>query len=297
MTKNAGKSDSQPDATGPTEGKGGGAARETALLDLSMIEPNPHQARRFFNDDELERLAESMAAVGQLQPVLVKRRSDRPDRYLLVAGERRWRAAAKVGLPRIAAHILPADADADQVALIENLQRVNLSPVEEAEGVKRLMDRHNYNQEETGALLGRSRTEINTSLSLLRLHPSIRAACATSHTEIPKAVLLELARMAFPAQLSAWEEARDGGLTVREARAQRLPRDEETSSVPRRRLTFSPQRFIAGLTKVQQGLDSGLSTLDLERPALSPEEVERLHALRRRLDAYGVMLDRILSDT
>jgi ParB family transcriptional regulator, chromosome partitioning protein len=289
--------------------------RDTSLIRLGDISPNDRQVRRFFDHDELEHLAESLRIVGQLAPVLVKPHPTEPRRYLLVAGERRWRAAAMAGMNAVAAHILDADADIDQVALIENLQRVNLSAVEEAEGVQRLIERHNYSQEQAGALLGKSRTEINTTLSLLRLHPSIRQACVTSHTHLPKAALLELARTPFADQLTVWDRLRREELSVREIRALRRgdldadagaddagaggpePGGEDAGAeiaVPRRRLTFSRTRFIAGLPKLQQNLDAGLASLEAERRNLTAEERDSLRGLRSRLESYGLTLDRIL---
>lgn len=271
---------------------GGGDLRDTISLRLHDVSPNPGQPRRHFDDGELQHLANSLKAVGQLSPILVKPHPDEPRRYMIVAGERRWRAAELAGLGAVTAHILPDDADTDQVALIENLQRVNLSPVEEAEGIQRLMQRHSYGQEQAGALLGRSRTEVNTTLTLLRLHPAIRQECVTSHSELPKAVLLEIARMETPRQLAAWNEAKQGTLTARDARAARKGVTSHTSAPDG--AMRPPRRFIAGLGRIQAGLDAGLATLDAQRPALTPAEAERLRALRARLADYARLIDGIL---
>lgn len=267
--------------------------RETVSLRLADVEPNPEQPRRHFDEAELQQLADSLRSVGQLAPVLVKPHPSERRRYLLVAGERRWRASGLAGFSTIAAHILSDDADLDQIALIENLQRVNLSPVEEAEGIQRLIDRHAYSQEQAGTLLGRSRTEVNTTLTLLRLKPEIRRDCVTSHSDMPKALLLEIARMDPAAQAAAWKRAKAGTLTARTARAQRRGVAEEEAG-GQGRPTVSPTRFIAALPKVQSGLDSGLAALEAERPALRAKDYERLRALRARLDDYAAVIDRIL---
>lgn len=271
--------------------------RETVSLRLADVKPNPEQPRRHFDEAELQQLADSLRSVGQLAPILVKPHPSERRRYLLVAGERRWRASALAGFTTVAAHILSDDADLDQIALIENLQRVNLSPVEEAEGIQRLIDRHAYNQEQAGTLLGRSRTEVNTTLTLLRLKPEIRLDCVTSHTEVPKALLLEIARMDPAAQAAAWKRAKAGTLTTRLARAQRRGvAEDETGEQGSGQgpAAVSPARFIAALPRMQSGLESGLAVLETERPALRPRDCERLRALRARLDDYAAAIDRIL---
>lgn len=278
---------------------GGGDLRDTVSLRLTDVVPNPGQPRRHFDEGELLQLAESLRAVGQLSPILVKPHPEEPRRYLLVAGERRWRAADLAGLATVAAHILDRDADAERIALIENLQRVNLAPVEEAEGIQRLVERHGYAQEQAGALLGRSRTEVNTTLTLLRLHPSIRKACVTSHTGLPKALLLEIARMEPPQQLAAWERAKAGALTARDARSARRTGGEDGGpDAPARSAARSAGvRFIAALPKIQKGLESGLAAVEAERAALDGGNAERLRELRRRLAACTAAIDRILDGT
>lgn len=264
---------------------GEGGLRETVALRLSDILPNPNQPRRFFDEEELARLAESLTTVGQLCPVLVRAHPEERRRYLLIAGERRWRAAAVAGIATLNAHILPDKVNDDQIALIENLQRVNLSPIEEAEGVQRLIESHGYSQEEAGSLLGRGRTEINTTLTLLRLAPEIRSQCATSHTPISKALLLEIAKMPADEQRRVWPQAQAGGLTVRLARDVRKGRAGRGSDNPQ-------DRFLANLPRLQNELEAGLQALAADPPR--PEALLELKALRQRLTDYAAALDRIL---
>ncbi|HRQ81263.1 MAG TPA: ParB/RepB/Spo0J family partition protein [Azospirillaceae bacterium] len=264
---------------------GGDGWRETVSLRLGDIEPNPEQPRRHFDEEELARLAESLVSVGQLCPVLVRAHPQERRRYLLIAGERRWRAAAVAGLTSLTAHILPDEVNDAQIALIENLQRVNLSPIEEAEGVQRLIDSHGYSQEEAGALLGRSRTEITTTLTLLRLIPDVRAECATSHTQLSKAVLLEVAKMPPEEQRRVWPQARAGGLTVRVAREVRKGRAGAGGADVYGRL-------IAGFSRLQAELEAGLGALDGAPPP--PPASSELRELRRRLADCAAALDRLL---
>lgn len=296
--QSGGLAKSLQDAGGSLLFGGGDGPRETVALRAADIVPNPDQPRRHFDVTELENLAASLRAVGQLSPILVKRHPTEPRRYMLAAGERRWRAAGVAGLNILAAHILDDAADSDQIALIENLQRVNLSPVEEAEGVQRLIDRHNYTQEQAGGLLGRSRTEINTTLSLLRLHPSIRRACVTSHAELSKAVLLEIARMQTNEQLNAWEHARKGELTAREARRQRRETAQNDEAAERPAAAGSalptPKALLASLARVNNVLRAAGDSWGAGARGLAPAEREALDAMLAELDAardliYGLL--------
>src|SRR5262249_26268100 len=123
------------------------------LVPLSAVEPNPDQPRKHFAEEALAELAASIRTRGLLQPVVV-RRTDHG--FQLLAGERRFRAAQLAGLDRIPALIREGD-DSLEVALIENLQRENLSPLEEAEALALLVERHGYNHREVADLLGKSR--------------------------------------------------------------------------------------------------------------------------------------------
>lgn len=271
--------------------------RDTVLLRLTDVEPNPNQPRRHFDEEELQALSFSLREVGQLSPILVQAHPTEPKRFLLVAGERRWRAAGMAGLTKIMAHILPADANTDQIALIENLQRVDLSPVEEAEGIRRLIETHDYNQEAVGDLLGRSRTEVNTTLTLLKLHPTIRTECVTSHNDLPKAVLLELARMEEVDQLSLWLKVKKDGLTAREAREYRarLQRPAEPAKDNGGVKPVTARKFIAGLTKLEDSLTAGIDAVAEKGTAkLKPEERARLQALRETLAELSGRLEDIL---
>ncbi|OYQ31734.1 hypothetical protein CHU95_21625 [Niveispirillum lacus] len=271
--------------------------RDTVLLRLTDVEPNPNQPRRHFDEEELQALSFSLREVGQLSPILVQAHPTQPKRFMLVAGERRWRAAGMAGLTRIMAHILPTDANTDQIALIENLQRVDLSPVEEAEGIRRLIETHDYNQEAVGDLLGRSRTEVNTTLTLLKLHATIRSDCVTSHNDVPKAVLLELARMEEVDQLSLWLKVKKGELTAREAREYRarLQRPPDGGKGAPGVKPVTAKKFIAGLGKLEESLSAGIEAVAEKGPGrLKPEERARLEALRATLTRMASRLDGLL---
>ncbi len=146
---------------------------ETNEIPLDRIDPNPYQPRRDFDDEKLKELTVSIKEHGVLQAVVLSP-ADEGKNYTLVAGERRCRAARQAGLKTIPAVIKPVDRKTMlEVALIENLQREDLNPVEEAMAYKRLMQEHNYTQEELARRLGRSRPSIANSVRLLGLPDKI----------------------------------------------------------------------------------------------------------------------------
>ena len=137
---------------------------------LSDIEPRRDQPRKTFEKEALEALADSIAAHGVLQPIIVKENSDIPGLYEIIAGERRWRAAKMAGLTEIPAVVFDGDElKAAQVALIENIQREDLNPVEEAMGYGSLIERFGMTQEEVATQVGKSRSAVTNMLRLLDL--------------------------------------------------------------------------------------------------------------------------------
>ena len=142
------------------------------LLPIYKIEPNPDQPRQDFNEDELNSLAESIALHGVVQPLTVRETSS--GYYQIIAGERRWRAARLADLKEIPVVIIEADDKKTmELALIENLQRQDLNPVEEALGYRSLMDEYGLTQEETAARVGKSRPAVANALRLLSLSPKV----------------------------------------------------------------------------------------------------------------------------
>ncbi|MGE5543225.1 MAG: ParB/RepB/Spo0J family partition protein [Bacillota bacterium] len=158
------------DALIPDVGVEGG--EEPLEIPIADIMPNALQPRRRFDDEKMQELVQSVKEHGVVQPVLVRRRGDK---YELIAGERRWRAAQAAGLRGIPAMVRDlSDADAMEVALIENLQREDLNPMEEAEAFERLGREYNLTQEEIATRVGKSRPHIANTLRLLQLHKSVQ---------------------------------------------------------------------------------------------------------------------------
>jgi len=143
-----------------------GTARE---LPIEFLKPNPYQPRSFFDEDKARELVESIREKGVLQPILVRQKGGQDD-YEIIAGERRWRASQAAGLHMVPVHIRDmSDEEALEVALIENIQRHDLNPVEEAQGFKRLMDEFHHTQEQLGRVVGKSRSHVANMLRLLNL--------------------------------------------------------------------------------------------------------------------------------
>ena len=143
-------------------------------LPISQVECNADQPRKRFDDTALDELADSIREHGILQPLTVRRLGT--GYYQIVAGERRWRAARLAGLTEVPAIVIEADdRKATELALIENLQREDLDPLEEAEGYKKLMDSYHMTQEDVANRVGKSRSAVANALRLLGLCPEVRA--------------------------------------------------------------------------------------------------------------------------
>ena len=142
------------------------------LLPIYKVEPNPDQPRQDFDEEELQALSESISIHGVIQPLTVRELSS--GYYQIIAGERRWRAARQAGLSEVPAVVIEADdKKAMELALIENLQRQDLNPVEEALGYQSLMSDYGLTQEETASRVGKSRPAVANALRLLNLNSEV----------------------------------------------------------------------------------------------------------------------------
>ena len=158
-------------ATSGEQGSSRGGVRE---IEIARIHANPDQPRIQFDEEALDELAESIRQRGVLQPILL--RPDGDD-YLIVAGERRWRAAQRARLHAIPAIVREIDDSATaELALIENIQRQDLNPLEEAEGYRQLINRHGHTQDDIGRLVHKSRSHVANLLRLLDLPEFVRAS-------------------------------------------------------------------------------------------------------------------------
>jgi len=196
-------------------------ARPPRHLPTAYLRPNPRNPRRAFDSADLDDLAASVREKGVVQPILVRPMADAINTYEIIAGERRWRAAQKAGLHEVPVVVHEAsDKEALELAIIENVQRTDLNPIEEAHGYQQLIDEHGYSAPELARVIGKSRPHVVNTLSLLKLPEAVQAylsegkltaghARALIHVEDPEAVARRIV---------------EEGLSVREAESLRQAR-------------------------------------------------------------------------
>lgn len=167
---------------------------QVLLLDIEKLQPNKRQPRTVFNRENLEKLSDSIKENGILQPILVQRKNES---YVIIAGERRWRAACRAGLRKVPVIVRrPQAQQAELWALIENVQREDLSPIEEARAFKKIMNEGHLSQEALAKNLGRSRSSLANSLRLLSLDKQVQEL--VSAKKISFAQARELLRFKSP---------------------------------------------------------------------------------------------------
>src|SRR5690625_689741 len=202
-------------------------------IPIDLIDPNPDQPRRNFRQGELEELAESLRRHGVIQPLILRSSPKNSQRYQIIAGERRWRAAQIAGL-----HAVPAilreleDQQVIELAIIENVQRVDLDPVEEARGYTQLVENFGYTQEQLAGTIGKSRSHVANTMRLLALpEPVLNMLQAGTLTAGHARALITATD---PVALA--EQAVGRGLTVRQVEelARKLP-PEIRAKAPRQR--------------------------------------------------------------
>lgn len=183
---------------------------------VDLIQPNPRNPRRSFGDAELTDLAQSIREHGIVQPVVVRPSPTDASRFEIIAGERRWRAAQRAGLHEVPVIVRDVnDRTALELAIVENVQRADLNPVEEAMGYQQLIEEHSYSQADLGQVIGKSRSHVANTLRLLRLSPEIRALLVDGALSAGHARTLVTAT--DPAALA--KRIIDDGLSVRQAEA------------------------------------------------------------------------------
>ncbi len=188
-----------------------------AKIDIAKVSPNPFQPRLDFNKQALDELKNSILENGVIQPITVRRVGDR---FELISGERRVRASIGAGLTDIPAYILDVESDRAmlEIALIENVQRENLNPIEIALGYRRLIDECSLTQEEVADKVGKDRSTVTNMLRLLRLPQSIQDSLRDTEISMGHARAL-LTIQEEDQRLSLWRRVRDEGLSVRRTEA------------------------------------------------------------------------------
>ncbi|GBE33919.1 chromosome-partitioning protein Spo0J [bacterium BMS3Bbin06] len=186
-------------------------------VELSRIQPNPEQPRKVFTETALEELAQSVREKGILQPIIL--RKTETGGFYLIAGERRWRAAKLAGLKKIPAVIKESTpAESLEIALIENIQRDDLNPVETAGAFQRLMEEYGYTQEDLAGRVGKDRATVANYLRLLKLPYEIKERISNGHLSMGHAKAL-LSLPSPKTQIEAARRVLNKGLSVRETEA------------------------------------------------------------------------------
>ena len=200
-----------PGASEPRLETDGGAL--SFRVEVDRITPSPFQPRRTFDEAKIDELAASIRNQGIIQPLVVRRKGDG---YELIAGERRWRAAMRAGLTQVPIVVRDAsDHEALQLALVENLQREDLNPIEEANGYRRLLEEFQWSQEEMAEKVGKSRPAIANSMRLLSLPTEVQQEVSSGNLPAGQARAL-LGLHSEPLILSAYREVLAKGLSTRE---------------------------------------------------------------------------------
>ncbi|MGH2949564.1 MAG: ParB/RepB/Spo0J family partition protein [Solirubrobacteraceae bacterium] len=273
----------------PTDGARNGGPTELRDLPLELIEPNPRQPRADLDEGTLVALADSVRERGVLQPVLVRPLPG--GTYELIAGERRWRAAGLAGLDTVPALVRPhEDAESLELALIENMAREDLSPVEEARACAMLVDELGLTREDVGRRVGRSRVAVSNLMRLLDLPDEVLELLAAGHlTEGHGRALLTASdhdarrRLARTAVQEGWTvrqteaRARDAGRRTTRRPAEPHPDQVEGA----RRLGDALGRTVPGEVRVTPRGDGYRVVLDFSDPAKAEALAERLGAPER----------------
>lgn len=270
-----------------------GGSSSISEIELSKIQPNPEQPRSVFEEETLEELATSIRSLGVIQPITLKEIG--PDKYMIISGERRYRASLRAGLDRIPAYIkTAADENVVEMALIENIQREDLNSIEIALAYQKLLDNYNMTQEKLSERVGKKRTTIANYLRLLKLPAEIQMGLKDRKIDMGHA------RALIPVedpevQLALYEQILAEGLSVRSV--EELVRNAAEGVLPERaagkatpRKPALPEEFnllkehLSNFfqTKVQLACnDKGKGKITI--PFASEEELEKLIALLDKL--------------
>ena len=255
------------------------------LIDVLRIDPNPKQARKRFDKEALEGLAQSIAIHGVIQPLIV---GEQGERYCLIAGERRWRAAKMAGLDRVPAIVTNMEDRAQvEVSLVENLQREDLNPLEEAAGIRFLIEEYGLTQESAAERVGKSRSAIANALRLLTLPSPVQDLIWTGELSAGHArALVGIEDQDLQQRMA--KKAVEDGLSVREMEA--LKRDVQ----PERRKKAGDEAIPLELFEMQERLQKAtgmrvriVGSTSRGRITIeyyNREEIERLYAYFQEKD-------------
>ncbi len=282
----------RPLGKGLTQLMGEQSEAAPSTVPIGSLRPNSHQPRRHFDEDALDQLAQSISEVGVLLPLIVRPVSD--EKYEIIAGERRWRAAQKAGLADVPVIIRFASAqDSLEIAIIENVQREDISPIECARAYKELSEKFGLSQDQIAQKVGKSRVAVSNTLRLLRLAENIQAAIGdgTISEGHARAILM----VEGPAkQQGLFEKTVEEGMSVRQTEAlargsQPSPPSNGSIAEPRPRKKRDPH-YVA----LEKGLSEYFGTpVSLQKGEVGGKMVVEYYSdddLQRILDILGVSL-------
>jgi ParB family transcriptional regulator, chromosome partitioning protein len=266
---------------------------ELREVDIDLIDPNPEQPRTIFSEEKLEELSQSIQENGLVQPILLRRKGD--GRFQLIAGERRWRAAQRIGMQRVSAIVRDVeDEKLLEIALIENIQRQELNPIEEAVAYQRLMGVLGLTQEDVAKRVGKDRSSVANYVRLLKLPITVQKMLEEEQLSMGHArALLGLEEQEEQAKLA--QEVVDRKLSVRETERVVQQKAVKTKSgadstqiridANIRAAELKLKRFLATQVKILIGAKGGKISIEFG----SASELDRIYSiLMRRSDSAGI---------
>jgi ParB family chromosome partitioning protein len=246
------------------------------MVPIDALNPDQDQPRQEFDQESLEELSDSIKQHGVIQPINI--RIDENNKIWIVAGERRWRAAKMADLDEVPCFIKSGDPAV--ISLIENIQREDLSPIEEAEAYGRMIEKYNYTQEELGRVIGKKRTTINQTLSINKLPQEIKDQCPRA--DIPKRILVEISRKDSPKEMIAlFKQVLSGEFKSDDVRKEVRKRSRKTN---RTAVTIAIERSIH--------LSNSLTKIDLS----TTSENEKINLIKSLDDLSKLIQNKFLRD-
>ena len=257
--------------------------KEVDTIDINKIEPNNNQPRKNFNEDKIHELAESIKQHGLIEPLIVQK--GKKGFYTIIAGERRWRAAREAGIKEIPVVVKDySDQQVMEIALIENIQRENLNPIEEAMAYKRLLKEFNLKQDEVAERVSKSRTAVTNSMRLLKLNDRVQQMIiddmiSTGHARALLAIEDEeqqymLANKIFDEKLSVRE-------TEKLVKALKNPKKEEKKPEVENQFVYTnleeQMKSLIGTKVSVHAKANGKGKIEIEY--YSPDDLERIYEL------------------
>lgn len=252
--------------------------RRLIEVPVEKVRPNPHQPRKTFRDEDIESLAASIERFGLQEPILIQEVPGEPDEWQLIAGERRLRAHELLGRAYVEAIV--TSGDAREIALVENLLRVDLNPFEMATAIAGLADENGYTHEDLSVICGRNRSEITRLIGLTRLPAEIRREYEEACSDISVSILFLVAEAGEEdMQRRLWDRAKEG-MTVRQLRAIKnggAPAPDVVTVTP-----AAPANDVKALTRALRTFDRRVAEVSPDR--LTPDQKTHLRRLRERID-------------